>query len=67
MRTILVSLPEFERDLIRDRVNFGLASARARASNLGAQVGQRHSVKGKRLRGMHADGLSYRPTAAMWA
>jgi putative DNA-invertase from lambdoid prophage Rac len=61
MRTIMAGLAEFERDLIRDRVNSGLAAARARGVKLGRQVGQRPSdKKAKRVLGMHADGLSYR-------
>jgi putative DNA-invertase from lambdoid prophage Rac len=61
MRTIMAGLAEFERDLIRDRVKFGLAAASARGVWLGRQIGQRPSdKKAKRVLGMHADGLSYR-------
>ena len=45
MRTIMASLAEFERDLIWQRVNSGLAAARARGVLLGRQVGQRPSDK----------------------
>ena len=61
MRTIMAGLAEFERDLIRERVKSGLASARARGVALGRQVGQRPSdKKTRRVLGLHADGLSYR-------
>ena len=39
MRTIMAGLAEFERDLIRERVKSGLASARARGVKLGRQAG----------------------------
>jgi hypothetical protein len=45
MRTIMAGLAEFERDLIRDRVKFGLAAASARGVWLGRQIGQRPSDK----------------------
>jgi putative DNA-invertase from lambdoid prophage Rac len=45
MRTIMAGLAEFERDLIRERVKSGLASARARGVKLGRQLGQRPSDK----------------------
>ena len=61
MRTIMASLAEFERDLIWQRVNSGLAAARARGVLLGRQVGQRPSdKKSKRVLAMHRDGLYYR-------
>jgi putative DNA-invertase from lambdoid prophage Rac len=61
MRTIMASLAEFERDLIRDRVKSGLAAARARGVKLGRQHGQRPSdKKAKRVLAMHKEGLSYR-------
>ena len=61
MRTIMAGLSEFERDLIRERVKSGLASARARGLKLGRRPGQRPSdKKAKRVLGMHATGLSYR-------
>src|SRR5262245_15541371 len=61
MRTIMAGLAEFERDLIRERVKSGRASARARGVALGRQVGQRPSdKKTRRVLGLHADGLSYR-------
>jgi putative DNA-invertase from lambdoid prophage Rac len=54
-------LPSFERDLIRKRVNSGLAAAKARGIVLGRKVGQRPSdKKAKKVLAMHRDGLSYR-------
>jgi putative DNA-invertase from lambdoid prophage Rac len=53
MRTIMAGLAEFERDLIRERVKSGLASARARAVRLGRQVGQRPSDKAKKVLALH--------------
>jgi putative DNA-invertase from lambdoid prophage Rac len=61
MRTIMAGLAKFERDLTRDRVKSGLATAPAKGVKLGRQVGQRHSDKKvKRVLGMCADGLSHR-------
>ena len=61
MRTIMADLAEFERDLIRERVKSGLASARARGVKLGRQHGQRPSdKKAKPVLAMHKEGLSYR-------
>ena len=61
MRTIMVGLAEFERDLIRERVKSGLAAAQARGVKLGRQPGQRPSdKKAKRVLDLHKDGLSYR-------
>jgi DNA invertase Pin-like site-specific DNA recombinase len=61
MRTIVAGLAEFERDLIRERVKFGLAAARAKGVVLGRQVGQRPSDKkvAKVLK-HHGEALSYR-------
>src|SRR6476620_1757777 len=61
MRTIMVGLAEFERDLIRERVKSGLAAAKARGVVLGRQEGQRPSdKKAKKVLKLHEDGLSYR-------
>jgi|SRR5262245_5537974 len=61
MRTIMAGLAPFERDLIRERVKSGLASARARGVKLGRQVGQRSSdKKAKKVFALHKEGLSYR-------
>ena len=60
MRTIMVGLAEFDRDLISDRVKSGLAAAR-RGVKLGRQHGQRPSdKKARRALAMHKEGLSYR-------
>ena len=54
-------MPEFERDLIRERVKSGLAAARANGTVLGRQHGQRPSdKKATKVRKLHAEGLSYR-------
>jgi putative DNA-invertase from lambdoid prophage Rac len=61
MRTIMAGLAEFERDLIRERVKSGLASARARGVKLGRQLGHRPSdKKAKKVLALHKEGLSYR-------
>ena len=52
---------QFGRDLIRKRVESGLAAARARGVVLGRQAGQRPSdKKAKSVLAMRRDGLSYR-------
>jgi DNA invertase Pin-like site-specific DNA recombinase len=63
--SIMASLAEFERDLIRERVKSGLAAAKARGKKLGRQLGQR--VKSDRLAPRVVDlvgqGTSYRDIA----
>jgi putative DNA-invertase from lambdoid prophage Rac len=63
--SVLASLAEFERDLLRERVRSGLSAARARGVKLGRQPGQR--PKSDRLTpkvlGMIAEGTSYRDVA----
>ena len=39
--SVMASLAEFERDLIRERIKSGLEAARARGKRLGRQPGQR--------------------------
>ncbi len=64
--TIIASLAEFERDLIRERVKSGIAAAQARGKKIGRQLGQR--VKADRLAPkvikLVEDGQSYRQIAA---
>ena len=61
MRTIMAGLAEFERDLIRECVKSGLASARARGVKLGRQLGHRRSdKKAKKVLFLRKEGLSYR-------
>jgi DNA invertase Pin-like site-specific DNA recombinase len=61
MRTIMAGLAEFERDLIRERVKSGLATAKANGVKLGRQEGQRPSdKKAKKVLDLHREGLSYR-------
>jgi Resolvase, N terminal domain len=45
MRTIMAGIAESERDLIRERVKSGLATAKAKGVALGRQLGQRPSDK----------------------
>ena len=63
--SVLASLAEFERDLLRERVRSGLAAARARGVRLGRQPGQR--PKSDRLApkvlSMIEEGSSYRDVA----
>jgi putative DNA-invertase from lambdoid prophage Rac len=57
----MAGLAEFERDLIRERVKSGLASAKARGVKLGRRKGHRPSdKKAKKVLSQHAEGLSYR-------
>lgn len=62
MATMLASIAEFERDLLRERVRSGLAAAKARGKSLGRQLGQR--PKSDRLApkvlALVAQGRSYR-------
>ena len=61
MRTIMAGLAEYERDLIRERVKSGLASARARGVLRGRQEGQCPSdKKANKVLAQHKQGLSYR-------
>ena len=63
--SVMASLAEFERDLIRERVKSGLEAARARGKRLGRQPGQR--PKADRLAAkvleLVAAGHSYREVA----
>jgi len=62
LATLLAGLAEFERDLIRERVKSGLASARARGKTLGRQPGQRPKSDrlGPQVVALVAAGRSYR-------
>ena len=64
--SIMASLAEFERDLIRERVKSGIAAAKARGKKIGRQPGQR--VKSDRLAPtvlkLVTGGQSYRKIAA---
>lgn len=62
MATLLAGISEFERDLIRERVKSGLASARARGKKLGRQPGQRPKSDrlGPQVVALSAAGRSYR-------
>ena len=65
LASLMASLAEFERDLLRERVRSGLALARARGKQLGRQYGQR--PKSNRLAPkvleMVKAGVSYRHIA----
>lgn len=64
--SIMASLAEFERDLIRERVKSGIAAAKADGKKIGRQLGQR--VKADRLApkvlNLVEAGESYRQVAA---
>jgi putative DNA-invertase from lambdoid prophage Rac len=64
--SIMASLAEFERDLIRERVKSGMAAAKARGQKIGRQPGQR--IKSDRLTpkvvSLVQDGVSYRSIAS---
>ncbi|NJL52012.1 MAG: recombinase family protein [Hydrococcus sp. SU_1_0] len=63
--SVMASLAEFERDLVRERVCSGLAAAKAKGQKLGRKPGQR--VKAERLAPlvlrMVSEGNSYRQIA----
>ncbi len=63
--SVMASLAEFERDLVRERVRSGLAAAKANGKKLGRQPGQR--VKADRYASkvlqMVSEGHSYRQVA----
>jgi putative DNA-invertase from lambdoid prophage Rac len=63
--SVLASLAEFERDLLRERVRSGLAAAKARGVKLGRQPGQRPKSDrlAPRVLGMIEEGRSYRDVA----
>ena len=63
--SVLASLAEFERDLLRERVRSGLAAAKARGVKLGRQPGQRPKSDrlAPRVLGMVEEGRSYRDVA----
>jgi DNA invertase Pin-like site-specific DNA recombinase len=63
--SVLASLAEFERDLLRERVRSGLAAARARGVKLGRQAGQRPKSDrlGPKVLSMIDEGRSYRDVA----
>ena len=63
--SIMASLAEFERDLIKERVKSGIAAAKARGKKFGRQPGQR--IKSDRLAPkvvkLVGEGVSYRQIA----
>ena len=60
-----ISLAEFERDLLRERVRSGVAAAKARGQKFGRQPGQRIKADklGPKVLQMVGDGYSYRKIA----
>ncbi|MDF2764743.1 MAG: resolvase [Rhodospirillales bacterium] len=63
--SVLASLAELERDLLRERVRSGLAAARARGVKLGRQPGHRPKSDrlGPKVLSMIEEGRSYRDVA----
>jgi putative DNA-invertase from lambdoid prophage Rac len=63
--SIMASIAEFERDLIKERVKSGIAAAKARGQRFGRQPGQR--IKSDRLAPrvvkLVDEGVSYRQIA----
>jgi putative DNA-invertase from lambdoid prophage Rac len=55
---VLMAFAEFERELIRERVNAGLAAARKRGKKLGRK--RAHSVTPTQVKALQAEGLSLR-------
>jgi putative DNA-invertase from lambdoid prophage Rac len=66
LASLMASLAEFERDLIRERVRSGLAAARARGKKLGRQHGERPKSDklGHKVLELLNAGRSYRQIAS---
>ena len=63
--SVMASLAEFERDLVRERVRSGLAAAKAKGKKLGRRPGQRVKADkyGPQVLQMVSEGHSYRQIA----
>ena len=63
--SVMASLAEFERDLVRERVRSGLAAARAKGQKLGRKPGQRvkADLYAPKVLQMVSEGHSYRQIA----
>ncbi len=63
--SVMASLAEFERDLVRERVRSGLAAAKAKGKKLGRKPGQRVKADkyGPQVLQMVSEGHSYRQIA----
>lgn len=59
--TVLIAVAEFEREIIRERVNAGLAAAKSRGVRLGRRPTLHH--RAKEVRALKADGLGLRRIA----
>jgi DNA invertase Pin-like site-specific DNA recombinase len=61
---VIAAMAEFERELIRERVNAGLATARRKGIKLGRpRLRRDHDKQAKTIRRMRSDGQSYRQIA----
>jgi DNA invertase Pin-like site-specific DNA recombinase len=61
---VIAAMAEFERELIRERVNAGLAEARRKGIKLGRpRLLRDHDKQAKTIRRMRSDGRSYRQIA----
>ena len=60
--TVLAGIAEFERELLQERLRFGIAAAKARGKRLGRQPGQRPKSDrlAPRVPALLAEGRSYR-------
>ncbi len=61
--SIMATLAEFERDLLKERVRSGLANARARGKVFGRPVGGKIADSCDRINQLRADGMSVRSIA----
>jgi putative DNA-invertase from lambdoid prophage Rac len=58
--SIMATLAEFERDLIRERIKSGIANARAKGKVFGRRKGRAVAAQCDRIRDLHTQGKSYR-------
>lgn len=67
LASLMASLAEFERDLLKERVRSGLAAAKARGKVLGRQVGQRPKSDklAPKVMELFKEGKSYRKIASI--
>jgi len=60
---VMASMAEFERDLLAERVNSGLAAAVARGQKLGRPIGGKTNTNCPKIRKLRSDGQSVRSIA----